>query len=207
MTRNVRSIKFAATRRLPPWQNTVPNDRMAHLVKLAARGLARALQMRLAEHAVSYGHWTFLRILWANEGLTQRQLSAQAGVMEPTTVSALRAMEKRGTITRRQNPHSRRETHVFLTAAGRALKNKLVPLAEDVNAVGLRGVAGSDLAATRRTLLALIHNLAVDEREAKTSRRMPSTREWSLRTQAGKDRKSTRLNSSHIQKSRMPSSA
>jgi DNA-binding MarR family transcriptional regulator len=185
MTRTVRSIKSPAPSVPRPWQDHVPNDRMAHLVKLAARGLARALQMRLAAHSVSYGHWTFLRILWANEGLTQRQLSAQAGVMEPTTVSALRAMEKRGTITRRQNPHSRRETHVFLTAEGRALKNKLVPLAEDVNAVGLRGVAAADIAATRRTLLALIQNLLADERETGTARRMPSTRAWSL-VQAGK---------------------
>ena len=186
MPRSARPTKPATAPTLPPWQDTVPNDRMAHLVKLAARGLARALQMRLAEHAASYGHWTFLRILWANEGLTQRQLSAQAGVMEPTTVSALRAMEKHGTITRRQNPQSRRETHVFLTAAGHALKNKLVPLAEDVNAVGLRGVAGADIAATRRTLLALIANLVADERAAKTSRRMPSTRTWPLRMRAGK---------------------
>ena len=32
------------------WQEAVPNDRLAHLVKHAARGLARALQMRLTEH-------------------------------------------------------------------------------------------------------------------------------------------------------------
>src|ERR1700704_4494049 len=49
------------------WQEAVPNDRLAHLVKHAARGLARALHMRLAEHRVSYGHWTFLRILWETE--------------------------------------------------------------------------------------------------------------------------------------------
>ena len=52
------------------WRDAVPNDRLAHLVKHAARGLARALQMRLTEHALSYGHWTFLRILWESEGLT-----------------------------------------------------------------------------------------------------------------------------------------
>ena len=64
--------------------NVRPHDRFAHLVKLAARALARALQMRLAEHAVSYGHWTFLRILWEAEGLTQRELGARAGVTAPT---------------------------------------------------------------------------------------------------------------------------
>jgi len=155
-------------------------ERFAHLVKLAARGLARALQMRLTEHAVSYGHWTFLRILWEEEGLTQRELSARAGVMEPTTFAALKAMAQRGYVTRQRNPQSRKELQVFLTPQGRALQAKLVPLAEEVNDVALRGVGTADVAATRRTLLALISNLAADEKAPPTPlRRIPSTRELS----------------------------
>jgi DNA-binding MarR family transcriptional regulator len=162
------------------WRDAIPNDRLAHLVKHAARGLARALQMRLTEHAVSYGHWTFLRILWESEGLTQRQLSDQAGVMEPTTFSALNAMEQRGYVVRRASPRNRKEIHVYLTPKGRALKGKLVPLAEEVNEVALRDVAAADIAATRRTLLALIANLAADEEASSApQRRIPSTRELS----------------------------
>ena len=162
------------------WRDAVPNDRLAHLVKHAARALARALQMRLTEHAVSYGHWTFLRILWEREGLTQRQLSDQAGVMEPTTFSALNAMERLGYVVRRPSPVSRKEIHIYLTPKGRALKGKLVPLAEEVNQVALRGVAAADVATTRRTLLALIENLAADEAASLTPRRrIPSTRELS----------------------------
>lgn len=177
------------------WRDAVPNDRLAHLVKHAARGLARALQMRLTEHAVSYGHWTFLRILWESEGLTQRQLSDQAGVMEPTTFSALNAMERLRYVVRRPSPKSRKEIHVYLTPKGRALKLKLVPLAEEVNEVALRGIAAADIAATRRTLLALIASLAADEAGSLTPRRrMPSTRELSrLLDGAGpRDRKSAR---------------
>jgi len=171
----------AVTRQmLRHWQEAVPNDRLAHLVKHAARGLARALQMRLTEHSVSYGHWTFLRILWEAEGLTQRQLSDEAGVMEPTTFSALNAMEKLGYVARRPSPKSRKEIHVHLTTKGRGLKTKLVPLAEEVNAVALRRVDPGDVAATRRTLLALIANLAADEAESLAlRRRIPSTRELS----------------------------
>jgi MarR family transcriptional regulator, organic hydroperoxide resistance regulator len=162
------------------WQEAVPNDRLAHLVKDAARGLARALQMRLTEHSVSYGHWTFLRILWESEGLTQRQLSGEAGVMEPTTFSALNAMERLGYVVRWPSPKSRKEVHVYLTLKGRALKTKLVPLAEEVNAVALRDIDPRDIAATRRTLLALIANLAADETESlRLRRRIPSTRELS----------------------------
>ena len=150
-------------------------DPDAALAQIRDRGIDVAC---LTEHAVSYGHWTFLRILWETEGLTQRRLSAQAGVMEPTTFSALNAMERLGYVVRRANPRSRKEIHVYLTAKGRALKSKLVPLAEEVNEVALREVAADDIAATRRTLLALIANLAADETASlATRRRMPSTRE------------------------------
>jgi DNA-binding MarR family transcriptional regulator len=164
------------------WREAVPNDRLAHLIKDATRGLVRALQMRLAEHAVSFGHWVFLRILWERDGLTQRELSAQAGLMEPTTFSALKAMEKLGYIVRKQQPDSRRKVYVFLTPKGRALKAKLVPLAESVNEIAVRGVAPGDIAATRRTLLAMIENLAADELAMlEERRRIPSTREMARR--------------------------
>src|SRR3954468_17890970 len=111
------------------WREAVPNDRLAHLVKDATRALVRALQMRLMEHGVSFGHWTFLRILWEHDGLTQRELSGQAGVMEPTTFSALKALEKLGYIERRQLPDNRKNVYVHLTPRGRALRDVLVPLA------------------------------------------------------------------------------
>ena len=177
----LRAASEPATREiLRHWQEAVPNDRLAHLVKHAARGFARALQMRLAVHSVSYGHWSFLRILWESEGLTQRQLSGQAGVMEPTTFSALNAMERLGYVVRKPSPTSRKEVHVYLTRKGRALKNKLVPLAEEVNEVALRDIGAADIATTRRTLLAFIENLAADEMDSLTTRRrIPSTRELS----------------------------
>jgi DNA-binding MarR family transcriptional regulator len=177
----LRAASEPATREiLRHWQEAVPNDRLAHLVKHAARSFARALQMRLAVHSVSYGHWSFLRILWESEGLTQRKLSGQAGVMEPTTFSALNAMERLGYVVRKPSPTSRKEVHIYLTRKGRALKNKLVPLAEEVNEVALRDVEMADIAATRRTLLAFIENLAADEMASLTARRrIPSTRELS----------------------------
>jgi len=179
----LRAASEPATREiLRHWQEAVPNDRLAHLVKHAARSFARALQMRLAVHSVSYGHWSFLRILWESEGLTQRQLSGQAGVMEPTTFSALNAMERLGYVVRKPSPTSRKEVHVYLTRRGRALKNKLVPLAEEVNEVALQDVESADIAATRRTLLAFIENLAADEMASLTGRRrIPSTRELARR--------------------------
>jgi MarR family transcriptional regulator, organic hydroperoxide resistance regulator len=160
---------------LQHWREAVPDDRLAHLVKDATRALVRALQMRLAKHAVSFGHWTFLRILWEADGITQRVLSEQAGVMEPTTFSALKAMERLGYVVRRRRGGDRKKVYVFLTPKGRALRDKLVPLAEEVNRIAVRGVPAADIATTRALLFAIIENLARDEQGA--ARRMPSTRE------------------------------
>lgn len=138
------------------------NDRLAHVIREATRALVRALTVRLAEHGVSFGHWAFLRILWEKDGLTQRELSDLAGVMEPTTFAAIKAMEEMGYVTRRQLPDNRKNMYVYLTPQGRALKQKLVPLAEEVNRVAARGVSAADIAATRRTLEAMLQNLARD---------------------------------------------
>ena len=96
-----------ASRILRHWQERVPEDRMAHLVKDATRSFLRALQQRLARHDVALGHWTFLRILWERDGLTKRELSIEAGVAEPTTFIALRAMESLGYVTLEQRADNR----------------------------------------------------------------------------------------------------
>jgi len=134
-------------------------DRLAHIVREAARAMTRDLTARLAEHGVSFGHWAFLRILWESDGLTQRELSAQAAVMEPTTAAALKAMEELGYVERRQLPENRKNVYVHLTPRGRALRAKLEPLAVAVNKAAVRNVAAGDVAACRRTLLAILDNL------------------------------------------------
>ncbi|HKT99412.1 MAG TPA: MarR family transcriptional regulator [Paraburkholderia sp.] len=160
------------------WQDAVPDDRLAHLVKDAARAMVRGLQMRLAQHEVSFGHWAFLRILWETDGLTQKELSDEAGTTTPTTFSAVTAMEKLGYVERRYAPDNRKNTHVYLTPRGRALKRKLVPLAEEVNEISVKGVKASEIAIARKVLLAIIENMARDETESNDpARRIPSTRE------------------------------
>lgn len=148
------------------WRETLPRDRLAHLIRDVARMQTKALQARLIEHGVSFGHWTFLRILWVQDGQTQRELSESAGVMEPTTFSAVKAMEALGLIERRHLAGNRKNMHVFLTDKGRALEPVLVPLAEKVNDISVQGMSPRTVATVRKVLLGMIENLAADETDA-----------------------------------------
>jgi DNA-binding MarR family transcriptional regulator len=175
------------------WREAVPNDRLAHLIKDATRALLRALQMRLTEYSVSLGQWTFLRILWETDGITQRELSKLAGVMEPTTFAAVTAMEKLGYVTRKKLHNNRKMVYVFLTPKGRLLKRKLVPLAEEVNKIAGENVASQDIAMMRRVLLVMIENLARDEARPNNGLRIPSTRELARRVHEAEENVRSRV--------------
>jgi DNA-binding MarR family transcriptional regulator len=165
--RNRKSGKLAGARTpssapLSRWRDALSDERIAHLIKNAFRGTSRALQTRLSKHSVQYGHWTLLRVLWQTDGLTQRQLSEQAGVTEPSTFAALQRMEQLGYITRQKLPANPRQIRIFLTAKGALLRKPSVAAAKAVNRMALSGVSPEDIAATRRTLLAIIENLDAD---------------------------------------------
>ena len=141
------------------WRKALSDERIAHLVKSAFRETSRALQVRLADHGVQYGHWTLLRVLWQADGLTQRQIAELAGVSEPSAFTALRQMEDLGYITRQTVPGSQRQGCVFLTRRGAALRAESVGAAELVNRIALEGLSRDDLAAARRVLTAIVENL------------------------------------------------
>ena len=150
---------------LSHWREAVPHDRMAHLVRDTERAFRRALQVRLAAHGVPFGHWAFLRILWEADialGLTQKELSSRAGVMEPTTFTAMKTMEALGYITRKQIPTNKKNVYVHLTPAGRDLKEVLVPLAVSTNQISVKGLSAEDVATARKVLLAMLVNLSED---------------------------------------------
>jgi len=145
------------------WQDAVPNDRLAHLIRDAGRSLGHRLTPLLAEHDIPFGHWAFLRVLWDRDGLTQKELSDAVGVTEPTTFAAVKALMDRGYITRRHNPGNKRKFYVYLTPEGAALRDVLVPLAEEVNRIAVEGILPENITLMRETLLQIIENLAADE--------------------------------------------
>ena len=119
-------------------------DEVTVLLRDAQRSLSRVLADRIADHGVSIGQWYFLRALWEEDGLTQRELSHRVGMMEPTTVTALNGMERSGLVNRVRNPRDRRKMNVFLTDRGRDLKDILMPVEAQVSRSALDGLGEAE---------------------------------------------------------------
>ncbi len=140
-----------------------PGQSLGFLVRDTMRLFTRSLQARIAREQIGLGQWFFLRVLWEEEGLTQRELSQRTGLMEPTTVSAMRAMEKKGLIRRRRNVPDRRKINIYLTARGRRLREVLLPSAREVNELATRDFSAAEIDTLRKLLARLKRNLEGDE--------------------------------------------
>src|ERR1700726_2507309 len=129
-----------------------PRLSSGYLVRDPHRAFQRLLERRIGPFGVTRGQWYFLRVLWITDGLSQRELSARVGMMEPTTVIALRSMEKSGLIRRVRADDDRRKVLVFLTAKGKRLRNELLDVARAITAEAEAGLAPRELAAFRRII-------------------------------------------------------
>jgi DNA-binding MarR family transcriptional regulator len=137
---------------------------LGYLVRDANRAFQRLLERRIAPHGVTRGQWYFLRVLWEEEELSQRELSARVGMMEPTTVIALRGMEKAGLVRRTRSADDKRITRVHLTPKARRLRDRLLKLSQGVNEQGAEGIDAAELAQFRRMIARMTENLDRVER-------------------------------------------
>ncbi|SDO06361.1 DNA-binding transcriptional regulator, MarR family [Lutimaribacter pacificus] len=153
------------------------NERIARLVRLAARGFNRSLQIRLNTEKVTFGQWIFLRILWQEDGLSQRELSERAHLTEPTAHTALIRMEELGYIVRRNVEGNKRRQHAFLTPRGWELRDQLEPLAVEANEIAVAGLSAEEQRILRKALAVMIRNLENDEADAaRRGVRVPPTK-------------------------------
>jgi MarR family transcriptional regulator, organic hydroperoxide resistance regulator len=129
-----------------------PRLSSGYLVRDAHRAFQRLLERRIAAYGVTRGQWYFLRVLWNADGLSQRELSARVGMMEPTTAIALRSMERSRLIRWLRGDDDRRKVQVFLTVKAKRLRDELLALARGITEEAEGGIAAGDLACFRRVI-------------------------------------------------------
>ena len=139
-----------------------PMHSIGYLSRINFRAFTRTLERSTLKHGVTAGQWRFLRVLWEEDNITQRELSDRAGTTEATTVRAVNALVKSGFATRNPCADDRRKTHIMLTATARRLREKLIPMVMEVNGRAMKGLSKQDIETTRRVLAQTHANLSAD---------------------------------------------
>jgi MarR family transcriptional regulator, organic hydroperoxide resistance regulator len=135
-------------------------ESVGYQIRATHRLLQRFLQFKIEPHGITLGMWYFLRALWHEDGLTQRELSNRVGTMEPTTLSAILIMEKSGLVRRVRNADDRRKWHIHLTPKGRGLKARLLPLAREVVDTAVQNLSRGDVTQLLNGLAEVQKNLS-----------------------------------------------
>jgi DNA-binding MarR family transcriptional regulator len=128
-------------------------------VKLTQRLLSRTLQSVLLPYDIPIGMWYFLRAMWQEDGMTQREISRRVGATAPTSVEQLRNMEARGLVARRPSQADRRKVHFFLTEEAIALKGQLMTVPQEIDRLALNGLSPGEIGFLRLALRHVQKNL------------------------------------------------
>jgi len=136
-----------------------PHESAGYLVRDAHRAFQHLLEQRIAPFGVTRGQWYFLRVLWTEDGLSQRELSNRVGMMEPTTVIALQSMEKTGLVRRVRSAKDKRKAQVWLTPKARKLKHRLLPVARHITMQARDGVSKREFRHFRDVIARMTANL------------------------------------------------
>lgn len=136
-----------------------PEASFGYLVRRCHRRFDRLLSARLAPHDLQTGFWYYLRALWTQDDVTQKQLSDVTNVAENTTVSLINRMAEEGLVARTRSTVDRRKMRVQLTDKGRKLEDELMPYAIEINLIAKEGIDPEHLAICADVLRRMSANL------------------------------------------------
>jgi DNA-binding MarR family transcriptional regulator len=127
-----------------------PDDSIGYQVRRLSQQMSEAMENFVSPHGISSAQWGYLRHIYIEDGLSQRELSDRVGRQGATTVSALKRLEQAGYVETQKNKNDQRKNKVFLTPMGREFVAGLMPYVKSVEEIAFRGFSAAE-ARTFRT--------------------------------------------------------
>ena len=103
--------------------------------------------------------WAVLNRLWEMEGLHQSKLAEKTTKNRHNMTMILKQLEIMGFVEKRSDTRDKRLLRIYLTKSGKALKEKLIPIATDIIEKLLRGVTSQDMEVLNKVHKTMIKNL------------------------------------------------
>ena len=129
-----------------------PETSVGYQLRKTFRRMEALLRKEIEPAGVSISVWYYLRVLWRQDGIKQRELAELVGLMQPTTVNALQNMRDAGLVRMEADRTDARAVRIHLTDKGRRLKQILLPRVAQINQIALRGIAKRDYETFMSTL-------------------------------------------------------
>jgi DNA-binding MarR family transcriptional regulator len=143
--------------------NAVPVFRLEdHLFFYFSQILARrtrAINARLRPYGVDYARWRVLAVLQEHSGATMGRLADLTSVDRTTLTRTLGLMEEAGLVARRERKNDRRSLAISLTAKGRRMFARILPLALEDTDRALSGFSADEIKTLRDRLKRMADNL------------------------------------------------
>lgn len=113
----------------------VLNDFLPYRISVTAARVSRAFERRyMAETGLSVSEWRVMAHLLNEAEISVREIEARVDMEKSKVSRAASRLQTEGLITKRVNPDDRRLVSLSLTDKGRALLDRLIPMAHTFQA-------------------------------------------------------------------------
>lgn len=137
-------------------------DSIGFCLNITYRTMRKRLVKRLSAEGLEYSSWFILRILWENEGCTQKDICKITESSQPSVTSALNRMKAQGLVRIEADDKDRRQTYIYLTDKARDLKTRMLAQNQIYAEKALVGIEPEKVAELREILRKIRKNCEVD---------------------------------------------
>ena len=135
------------------------DDSLGFILGRTALKMKNSFNQALKPHDITVEQWGLLNRLWEKDGVSQKELAEKSCKDQPNITRILDKLEEKGLIRREPDPDDRRAFLIYLTGDGKALKNKLVPIAHQTLERVLTGITAEETDQLKVLLNKIFNNL------------------------------------------------
>ena len=137
-------------------------DSLGFIIYRTALALKSALQRFFKENGfeITVEQWAIIRHLWEGDGLSQREIAEKTSKDKPNITRMVDALEQKRLVFRQPDPRDRRKYCIYLTKEGRQLKERLLPLAQNLRERVTQNLTPPEINLLKDTLNKIYQNIS-----------------------------------------------
>ena len=135
------------------------NGSLGFILNKTNTKLKHELLQCFKEYDVTPEQWAILNCLWEQEGITPKELADSIFKDKPNTNRILEKLQMKELIVRKPHPVDKRAFQVFLTEKGWALREKLIPRAQELLDKAIAGIEEHKVAELKNILNQIYCNI------------------------------------------------